>query len=342
MSCEKLRPKMNKQFSRRNFLGAAALTAAAAPATLLSQDADRPARGPRRRVKLGVSTYSYWHFRGPRVPIETVIDKAAALGIEGVDVLHQQMDLEEKAPLKPADRAYLRKLKRHAFINGMDLIALSIHQDFVDPDPAKRQAAVDHTRKCIEIAYEMGVPCIRLNSGRWNTRKNFDDLMAHRGIEPIIPGYTLDDGFKWCIDGIEQCLDKAAECGVLLALENHWGLTSTPEGLLRIVNAIESPWLGVLMDTGNFLENPYDKLEMIAPKAVFVQAKTYPGGGEWYTLDLDYPRIARILEKVGYHGYISIEMEGKEDPETAVPKSIAMLRRAFGGGRRRGGASRTR
>jgi sugar phosphate isomerase/epimerase len=153
--------------------------------------------------------------------------------------------------------------------------------------------------------------------------------MKARGVEPIIPGYTEDDGFKWCIDCIEKCLPKAAECGVLLALENHWGLTSTPEGLLRIANAISSPWLGVLMDTGNFLEDPYDKLARIAPKTVFVQAKTYYGGGEWYTLDLDYPRIARLLAAANYTGYISLEFEGKEDPDVGVPKSVEMLRQAF-------------
>jgi sugar phosphate isomerase/epimerase len=116
---------------------------------------------------------------------------------------------------------------------------------------------------------------------------------------------------------------------VILALENHWGLTRTPEGLLRIVNAVSSPWLGALMDTGNFLEDPYPKLEQIAPKTVFVQAKTYAGGGEWYTLDLDYPRIARILRQAGYTGYVSLEMEGKQDPNLAVPESIGILRRAF-------------
>ncbi|MCB1127288.1 MAG: sugar phosphate isomerase/epimerase [Verrucomicrobiae bacterium] len=315
-------------YSRRHFLGAAAL-AAASPA--LAQSADRPARLPRRRVKLGVSTYSYWHFTEQRVPIETVIDKAAALGVEGVDVLHQQMDMGDKPPLTAEHRAYCRKLKRHAFLNGMDLIALSVHQDFVDPDPAERKRMIAHTEKCLEIAYELGAPCIRLNSGRWNTIKSFDDLMANRGVEPILPGYTEDDGFKWCIDAIEQCLPMAEKRGVLLALENHWGLTSTPQGLLRIVNAIESPWLGVLMDTGNFLEDPYEKLEMVAPKAIFVQAKTYPGGGEWYTLDLDYSRVARILEAAGYHGYVSLEMEGKQDPDIAVPESVRMLRRAFSG-----------
>ena len=97
--------------------------------------------------------------------------------------------------------------------------------------------------------------------------------MKNRGIEPILPGHTEDEGFKWCIDGIGQCLDKAEQCGVLLGLENHWGLARTPEGLLRIIQALPSPWLGVLMDTGNFLEDPYPKLAQIAPKTVFVQAK---------------------------------------------------------------------
>jgi sugar phosphate isomerase/epimerase len=84
------------------------------------------------------------------------------------------------------------------------------------------------------------------------------------------------------------------------------------------------------MDTGNFLEDPYPKLEMIAPKTVFVQAKTYQGGGECYTLDLDYKRIAAILNKVNYRGYISLEFEGKSDTDKAVPESIALLREAFG------------
>ena len=312
--------------NRREFLAATAL-AAAAPATLGAPVA-KPAPG--KPIKLGVSTYSYWHFKTERVLIETVIDKAAQLGVEGVDVLHRQMDIPEREPLTAAHRPYLQKLKRHAFTNGIDLICLSIHQDFVDPSAEYRQKQVEHTLKCIEIAYQLGVPCIRLNSGRWNTIASFDDLMKARGEEPILPGHTEDDGFKWCIDCIEKCLPKAAECGVVLALENHWGLTRTPAGLLRVLNAIQSPWLGGLMDTGNFLENPYDKLEQIAPRTIFVQAKTYQGGGEWYTLDLDYKRIAKILSAVNYTGYISLEMEGKEDPDKAVPQSIAMLRSAFG------------
>jgi sugar phosphate isomerase/epimerase len=314
--------------NRRNFLGLGALATSA----LAAQAQTRPSTTPtfRKRIKLGIASYSYWHFRTTRVPIETVIDRAAELGVEGVDILHRQMDIGEKDPLTTEGRQYLQKLKRHAFRNGIDLICLSIHQDFVDPNPDYRAQQIAHTHKCIEIAYELGVPCIRLNSGRWNTIASFDDLMTARGEEPVLDGYHEDDGFKWCIDSIEKCLPKAAQCGVVLALENHWGLTRTPAGLLRITDAIRSPWLGILMDTGNFLEDPYDKLEQIAAQTVFVQAKTYYGRGEWYTLDLDYTRIAHILAQANYSGYVSLEMEGKEDPDTAVPKSIAMLRRAFG------------
>jgi sugar phosphate isomerase/epimerase len=272
-------------------------------------------------MKFGISTYSYWHFRDPKTAISTVLDHAAELGADGVEILHRQMDSEENG--------YLQKLKRQAFVNGLDLICLSIHQNFVSPDREVRQKHIAHTLHCIELAYKLGIPCIRLNSGRWGTIASFDELMDRRGEEPPLPGYTEEDAFAWCIDSIAECLPNAEACGVLLALENHWGLTRSPEGVLRIVDTLKSPWLQALMDTGNFRENLYENLEMMAPHVHFVQAKTYYGGGEWYTLDIDYHRVAKILHDVHYRGYISLEMEGKEDPFTAVPKSLALLREAF-------------
>ena len=301
---------------RRKFLSTAALVPFAG--TLLESCGNNILKS---KYKFAIATYSYWHFREPKVTVQEVIDHAANLGAHGVDVLHVQMDNETQE--------YLKSLRQRAENNGVELICLSIHQDFVDPDKAVRDQNIEHTLRCIDIAHELGISYIRLNSGRWNTIKSFDELMANRGIEPILPGFTEDDGFNWCIESITECLPAAEKAGVVLALENHWGLTRTPEGLLRIVNAIDSPWLGVLMDTGNFLEDPYGKLEQIAAQAVFVQAKTYYGGGEWYTLDLDYPRIANILKKANYEGYISLEFEGKEDANTGVPKSLELLRQAF-------------
>ena len=286
---------------------------------LSSQSGSASGNGP--AIKLSVSSYSYWHFKGDKFPLDKVIDEAAAMGLDGIDILHRQMESE--------DNAYLQRIKKHAYLNGIALTCLSIHQGFVTPDKDELKKNVEHTLHCIELAYKMGIPCMRLNTGRWNTIKSFDDLMKNRGVEPILPGHTEEEGYQWCVEGIRQCLDKAAECGVLLALENHWGLGSTPEGMLKIHSMVNSPWLTLLMDTGNFLEDPYDKLKMIAPLTGFVQAKTYYGGGEWYTLDLDYKKIIRILRDVNYKGYLSIEFEGKEEAASGVRKSVALLREAL-------------
>lgn len=308
--------------SRRNFVyqGLAAAGAAAGASSGLAAD-----KGPTpadQRIPIGVSTYSYWHFRGDRFPIEKVIDDAARIGFDGVEILHRQMAEESTA--------YMNKLKKQAFVNGLDLYMLSIHQDFVDPDAEKRQKDIEHTKHTIDLAHQMGIPAIRLNTGRWNTIRSFDDLMAAGGDEPAIEGYTDEDAFNWVIDSIEKCLPHAEERGVVMALENHWGLSTKPANLLKIYNSIQSPWLGMNVDTGNYVGDPYPQLEQLAPNADIVQAKTYYGGGEWYTLDLDYKRIAGILRKAGFRGWISLEMEGKEPAETAVRKSYAVLREAFG------------
>ncbi len=299
--------------------GAATLYATKDAANDLPVEAQ--AAASRGRIRMAVSTYSYWHFKTEKYPVEKVIEDAARLGFDGVEVLHRQMAEESVA--------YLNKLKRAAFLNGLDLTMLSIHQDFVSPDVAERQKAINHTKHCINLAQQMGIPCIRLNSGRWKTIKSFDDLMKAKGNEPPLPGYTKEDAIKWVVDSIERCLPEAEKAGVMLALENHWGLTTYPDDLLSIYKSIQSPWLGINLDTGNFVGDPYPQFERLAPYAKIVQAKTYYGGGEWYTLDLDYPRLAKILRDAGFQGYISLEMEGKEDPATAVPKSLKVLRDAF-------------
>ena len=56
-----------------------------------------------------------------------------------------------------------------------------------------------------------------------------------------------------------------------------------------------------------------------------MQAKTYYGGA-WYTLELDYARIATIMKDAGFRGYVSLQFEGKEDPLTAIPRSLGLLK----------------
>lgn len=309
-------------FNRRAFLGTSGALVAG---NLMASPMARMAM-PKANIRhnpIGVSTYSFWQFNRPKndPPIEKIIDHVAAMGFDGVELLLVQMASE--------DTAYLNKLKKRAFHNGLDLMGFSTHQGFVRPDKAYRDENIALTIHQIELAYQLGIPTMRINTGRWGTSESFDHLMENKGIEPSLEGYTDEDGFKWVIDSIQQCIPTAEKCGVVLGLENHWGLGRTAEGVMRIVNEINSPWLRVTMDTGNFLEDPYDRLEILAPHASLVQAKTYYGGGKWYTLDLDYPRIGEIMRRHNYKGYISLEMEGKADPMEAVPESLEVLREAF-------------
>ena len=315
--------------SRRRFIAGAAAAlpwlAAAGPARAREEKDELPAGKdavPRRPLRIGVSTYSFWQFRSARVEVADCIDRAAEMGFDGVEILHRQMSSESSS--------YLQDLKRRAFTNGLDLMGFSIHQGFVSPDAAVRKKNVEHTLHCIDLAYRLGIPTVRLNTGRWGTIASFDELMVKKGIEPILPGRTEEEGFKWVIDAIQECLPRAEECGVILGLENHWGLGRTAAGVLRIHDAVKSPWLEITLDTGNFLEDMYAQMERMAPHAVLVQAKTYFGGGKWYTLEIDYDRVAAILRAAGYRGYISLEFEGKEDPETGVRKSLDLFRKAFG------------
>jgi L-ribulose-5-phosphate 3-epimerase len=243
------------------------------------------------------------------------------MGFDAVEILLRQLPDDSNAAL--------HRIKSRAFQRGLGLCGFSTHQGFLFKDAAERQKNIDLSIRQIEMAYTLGVPTMRLNTGTWRTSKSFDELMRNRGIEPPPEGVAESDGHKWVVDSIAKLLPTAEKCGVVLGLENHWGLGRTPEGLMKIVNAVNSPWLQVTLDTGNFLEDPYDKLAQCAPKACLVQAKTYYGGGLWYTLELDYQKIAAILSAVNYTGYISLEFEGKEDPKVALPKSLAMLRGAL-------------
>ena len=220
-------------------------------------------------------------------------------------------------------------LKKKAFHAGLDLMGFSTHQGYLNPDKEYRKENIEKTIHQIELAYALGIPTMRLNTGRWGTSESFDDLMANKGIEPTIEGYTEEDGYGWVIDSIEKCMPVAEKCGVVLGLENHWGLGRTAAGVKRIVDTIDSPWLQVTLDTGNFLENRQAQMELLAPQTYLIQAKTYFGGGKWYTLDIDYHKIGQMMRNHNYRGYVSLEFEGNESPDTAVPKSLEVLRNAF-------------
>jgi len=317
--------------SRRRFLGLASTLPLIPLAQAVGSETGRTAvshgdnPGARKTHPIILSTYSLWRFRNDEFrDFDRCLNIADEMGFDGVELLLYQLEQDELL-----SHSKLMSYKRRALALGLPLIGMSTHQGFLTPDREIRKQNIDRTIGQIELAYTLGIPTMRVNTGRWGTSKDFDALMANRGIEPPLEGYTDEDGFPWVIDALQQCVTVAEKCGVVLGLENHWGLGLTPEGILRIVDAVDSPWLQITADTGNFLEEPYERLEQIAPRSILVQAKTYYGGGQWYSLDLDYQKIGQILQKHNYRGYVSLEFEGMEDYKTAIPKSLELLRQAF-------------
>ena len=116
-----------------------------------------------RRLRIGVSSYSFWRFRNNDFrPLTTCLDHAAEIGFDGLEILQRQ--LTDTSP------AALNEIKRHAFSLGLDLMGYSTHQGFVSPDAEKRKKNVAHTTDCLEQAYQLGIPTIRVNTGTWEPR----------------------------------------------------------------------------------------------------------------------------------------------------------------------------
>ena len=309
---------MLKAMNRRRFLSQSAGLSCAAIVPAIGQDSESE-RGGASRSRIGVSSYSFWRFRNEEYrPLTVCLDHAARIGFDGLEILQRQLvDVSSSA---------LNVIKSHAFSLGLDLMGYSTHQGFLSPDKAKREKNIDHTTDCLEQAYQLGIPTIRVNTGTWGTSKSFDDLMANKGIEPPLEGYSDENGFQWVIDAYGKLAGEAEKRGVVMGLENHWGLGRTAAGVIRVIEAVNSPWLKSTLDTGNFLEQKYEQMEALAPHCVLVQAKTYYGGGTWYSLDLDYSRVAAILKQANFRGYLSVEFEGRDNVLSGTERSLKMLR----------------
>ncbi|MGH2371748.1 MAG: sugar phosphate isomerase/epimerase family protein, partial [Chloroflexota bacterium] len=203
-------------------------------------------------MKLAISSYSFHRLGSgpetgqPKPDLGDVIDRAAALGCDGVELLGVHFPSTE--------RDNLNGLKRRALQAGVQIVAVSAHHNFVKPDREERRQQVAVVHRWIDVAASLGAPVVRVFGGRWQTAPSFAAYMANRGQEPALPGYTQDDAFGWIVEGFTAALERAESAGVVLALENHWGFTGTAAGTLRIIRSLASPWLAAVLDTGNFLE----------------------------------------------------------------------------------------
>jgi sugar phosphate isomerase/epimerase len=303
---------MTERTNRRTFLGRAALAAGAISTGFTGREAaavepvTRAVRQP--KFKLTLAAYSYRNLltgSDPECTLEDFLHDCARFGLEGAEPTSYYFP-------KDVDSAYLCKLKGLAFRLGLSISSTAVGNDFCVPPGPDRDRQIADVKKWIERAAVLGAPVIRIFSGN------------ARG------GQTRAEAVELAVAAIEECCAYAGEHGIYLGLENHGGLTSTADGMLEIVRAVQSPWFGAWMDSGNFhSEDVYGELEKIAPYTLHVQVKVVTTAKGEDKRPTDFHRLAGILRDVGYRGWICLEYEESEDPRKACPVYLEQLREAF-------------
>jgi sugar phosphate isomerase/epimerase len=260
------------------------------------------------KFKFSLAGYSYRNlFRGnpPELTLEDFIVDCARFGLEGAEPTSYYFP-------KDVTVEYLRNLKGLAFRLGLDISGTAIGNDFCHPPGPERDKQMAAAKKWIEYAEILNAPVIRIFSGK------------PRGDQ------DLEEAHRLAVEGMEEACDFAGKHGVFLALENHGGLTTQVDGMLRLIADVKSPWFGVNVDTGNFRSaDPYADLAKIAPYALNVQVKVTMSSAEGKKSPADFGRLAQILTDVGYRGYIVLEYEENDDPRVACPKYLDQIRAAF-------------
>lgn len=291
--------------SRRRFLASSAALVAA-PA-LGIEPVKRP--GPKPDLKLSLAAYSFRQaldLKKPTMTLFEFIDLAADLPLDAVE-------LTSYFWAETTDE-YIDKLKAHAAKKKLAISGVPVGNNFCVSNAAKLKDELDKAKAWVLRAGKLGAKSVRIFAG--NLEK----------------GDTLEAAQKRVVAAIEELAVVAEKAGVMLALENHGGITATPEQLLALVKPVTSKQVGVNIDTGNFkTENPYADVAKIAPYGVVAQVKTEVTPAGKKTEEADLKKFIDILKEANFHGYVALEYEAKEDAKTAVPRYVKELRKLIDG-----------
>lgn len=304
--------------NRRGFLAkTSAAGIAAAAAGLATPASPAQARGPIQRsgaarFQLGLAAYSFReHFSfnkgkpkqpspgGPPMTMESFLDYCVEQNCDAAELTSYFFDPK-------GDQAYYRSLKKHAFLHGIAISGTAIGNNFTVGRGERLDREVEQAKQWIERASILGAPHIRFFAG---TRAEIEKSPERIDI---------------AIDALAECADYAAEHGVMLGVENHGNLTA--EQCLTIMDRVESPWVGMNLDTGNFFsDDPYGDLEKCIGYAVNVQVKVMMRRPDKTRYAADLSRVAKILRDGGYQGFVNLEYE-EDEPYQNVPKHLDELR----------------
>ncbi|HEU0121684.1 MAG TPA: sugar phosphate isomerase/epimerase family protein [Bryobacteraceae bacterium] len=255
--------------------------------------------GPRLRPAL--CAYSFRkELESKKMSYEDVIRYAAEHKLDGVDLTVYWFPSTE-------DR-FLYGLKQLAYKLGVEIYSISIRTDMCKRPGPEADKEIGEVRKWVDVAAKLGAGHIRVFGGK------------------IPQGSSEAEAAGWVVQVLGRAAEYAGSKGVILGLENHGGITDKAETIVDIVKRLNSPWVAINLDTGNFKTKIYPQIELIAPHAVNVQVKVdvtedgVKGKSDW-------DRVAKILVSNKYRGYLALEYEAAENPMTAIPGHLERLRK---------------
>lgn len=299
---------------RRTFLstGSAALIAAGAAAN------EPILRSGPPRFRIGLAAYSlrphFQFMKGKRqksasddgLSMLDFLDYCVTEGVEAAELTSYFIEPDQDG--FPSDER-LRRLRWAAFNRGLTISGTAIGNNFTVGTGPKLEAEISEAKRWIEKADVLGAPHIRFFAGTAAQLATAPSRMTE------------------AINALQQCADLAAKKGIFLGVENHGGLDG--DQMLELMRRIESPWVGINLDTGNFrTDDPYRDIERCVPYAVNVQVKTSLKRPDGTKYPADLPRVGKILQDAGYQGFVILEYED-ENPYQQIPVQLGRLREAL-------------
>jgi sugar phosphate isomerase/epimerase len=280
---------------------------------------------------VGVSTYCFRNqFLSGQHDLFSFLDKCRdILGAVAVEILQDQFaPAVGDEPIRGFAHSsqvlrtpeYLQALADRAREAGVVISAVSARGDFAQESEARRDAEVAELKEWVDITARLGVPTMRVYGAS-----------RHEGM-------TFERSKPWIVAGLREVAACAATRGVKLGMEDHGAITAVSQ-VRAIVEAVDSPAFGVLMDVGNlqhFGEDPVAAAKLLAPWVVHVhlkESRRQPDGsllacavGEG---DIDIPAVLRALSDGGYEGCLAIEYGAQVDEDEIVRRSIAYTKQVL-------------
>jgi sugar phosphate isomerase/epimerase len=125
---------------------------------------------------------------------------------------------------------------------------------------------------------------------------------------------------------LRQSADYGAERGVTLALQNNAGdgIIATAVQLRHCLEDAGTQWLRVCLDPADLPDRV--GIDHAMPYVVQVHARMRDVHEDGSDGRVHWPEVLRLLKLSHYRGFVHLDYEGGEVPETAVPRAIRYLR----------------